>query len=86
MYYYLIIHSKKNTTIENLLPENIFDQGIDGRRVNLGNNKTENNEIGKLGAAEYIFKNQSTVDFSGFQNTLDIINKIILDYASRSSK
>lgn len=77
---------QKNTTIENLLPENIFDQGIDGRRVNLGNNKTENNEIGKLGAAEYIFKNQSTVDFSGFQNTLDIINKIILDYASRSSK
>ena len=63
--------------IEDLLPENILNMEINGKKFNKGGGK---DFFGKDILSKYIYNHYSEIDFSNFDILLDNINKIVSNF------
>ncbi len=76
-------HNEDKIVIEHYLDKNILENGINGQKLNLTNNKTENGDLGKDRFAKLVSKNRSKYSFSNFKLIFDEIQKVEDDFSRR---
>ena len=69
---------KTECEIEDLYPESVLNQVIDGRRFDRKVEKGDKNHYGKEVFSKYIYSHFETIDFSSFKPMLDALNRIVL--------
>ena len=72
------LEGKTECEIEDLFPESVLNQVIDGRRFDRKVEKGDKNHYGKEVFSKYIYSHFETIDFSSFKPMLDALNRIVL--------
>lgn len=72
-----LINNLNETEIEDLLPENIINKEINGKKFNRDGGKEF---FGKDILSKYVYKHYNEIDFSNFKILLDNINKIVSNF------
>jgi hypothetical protein len=72
----------REASIEDLFPEDLLKQKLNGKKFNAKNHIDTSKEYGKeIFAKHVVVPNAASIDFSGFDPLLDRIAKVIDDYA-----
>lgn len=74
-----LIDKKKESEIEDLLPQKILDEGIEGRSFTNQENYNKNKHCGKDEFSKYIYNNYNEINFENFIPLLDALCKICND-------
>jgi 5S rRNA maturation endonuclease (ribonuclease M5) len=83
--YVLIIPKDKDKAIEDLFDARVLKIKIDGKVFNRGKKIDDKKEYGKIVLAEKVIKaNQQKINFDGFKEVFDGVQKIIEDYKERN--
>ena len=73
-----LVGGKNICEIEDLLPQQVRDTVIDGKKLSLQDNYDTKTEYGKDAFSKYVLEHYDSIDFSGFVTLLDGINSTVV--------